>query len=446
MAEVLVVGAGPGGLAAAARLAAQGHRVTALRPTSTAGWPSAYRRDGFSFDIGAGGLTLPAVYRDLFLKTARRRSGAALEEHVELNALDPAVECRWSDGTTALLPGTNPKRVAAALGAALGGSASADWRAVCARGAVVWAEQRPVPDDHPGAAGRPARHPGEIQRRMMARAWWPRRRRQRPSLAAEGRDLLRDIRLRVLLDDYALRRGVDPADAPASVVAVPFVEQSFGTWHARGGMGALVDAVAERCRSVGVDVWDGVDVRSVTDSDGSVTGVDCVDGSFVPADVVVVDRPPLGAECGTTVLLALRGRTSGLAPATLLLPAGPGGGAPHVRLFAPDDPTTRPAGHEAWSVHLSAPAGEVATEGGADALVDALLGQLAASGLDVSGRLLWSHVVPPAPRPPLPALCRPDVAGLFVVGGAPASSALPYLGLPYAGLDAARVAAELGPA
>ncbi|GMA89132.1 hypothetical protein GCM10025868_43820 [Angustibacter aerolatus] len=87
MARVVVVGAGMGGLAAAARLSAQGHEVTVCEQADVVGgklgW---FERDGFGFDTGPSLLTLPAVYRDLFLKT-----GPALGTVVEPAAGRPGV-------------------------------------------------------------------------------------------------------------------------------------------------------------------------------------------------------------------------------------------------------------------------------------------------------------------------------------------------------------------
>ncbi|MGZ4624098.1 MAG: FAD-dependent oxidoreductase, partial [Blastococcus sp.] len=93
MARVAVVGAGLGGLAAAARLAALGHRVTVLEQADDVGgklgW---YARDGHAFDTGPSLLTLPQVYRDLFTAT-----GGPLAESVDLVRLDPAVGYRFAD-------------------------------------------------------------------------------------------------------------------------------------------------------------------------------------------------------------------------------------------------------------------------------------------------------------------------------------------------------------
>ena len=91
MADVVVVGAGLGGLAVAARLAKRGHRVTVLERTDRAGGAiHRVEQDGFGWDAGPSSTTLPAVLRDLF-----RKSGRPLERYLEL----PAARAR-RDGTS----------------------------------------------------------------------------------------------------------------------------------------------------------------------------------------------------------------------------------------------------------------------------------------------------------------------------------------------------------
>lgn len=91
MARVVVIGAGMGGLAVAARLATLGHQVVVCEQGRQVGGKLAsFSRDGFTFDTGPSLLTLPAVYRDLFLKT-----GQPLEESVDLVEVDPAFRYRF---------------------------------------------------------------------------------------------------------------------------------------------------------------------------------------------------------------------------------------------------------------------------------------------------------------------------------------------------------------
>ena len=81
-------------MAAAARLKVKGHDVTLLEQGSRFGGKLArYERDGFVFDTGPSLFTLPAVYRDLFLKT-----GKALEESVDVTVVVDRRALRIGDG------------------------------------------------------------------------------------------------------------------------------------------------------------------------------------------------------------------------------------------------------------------------------------------------------------------------------------------------------------
>ena len=133
-----MVGAGMGGLAVAARLAAKGHRVTVYEQwTGPGGKNAGFERDGFRFDLGPSTLTLPAVYRDLFLKTGR-----SLEDSVDLREVDPAFGYHFADGSGVTLPGAGVGACATALQDDLGGDASHEWRALLRRGGGILAPGR----------------------------------------------------------------------------------------------------------------------------------------------------------------------------------------------------------------------------------------------------------------------------------------------------------------
>ena len=73
--KVVVVGAGVGGLATAARLAKKGHSVSVYEAADFVGGKCRTEWIGnYAFDTGPSLLTLPAVYRDLFLKTGEART------------------------------------------------------------------------------------------------------------------------------------------------------------------------------------------------------------------------------------------------------------------------------------------------------------------------------------------------------------------------------------
>jgi phytoene desaturase len=496
VARIVVIGAGMGGMAVAARLAVKRHDVTVIEQSGTYGGKlGSYARDGFVFDTGPSLLTLPAVYRDLFNKT-----GGPLEDAVELVDLDPAFGYRFPDGTTVDLPGVDPGGCAHVLGEALGGTAEADWRAFMRRAADIWQVTRRPFLESPLTGVRdllPLARKGSDVRTVAPFT----------SLRGLASSYLHDPRLRMLADRYATYTGSDPRKAPAALATVPYVEQTFGAYHVAGGVRRLADALYERTLERGVTYRLDTDVAEVLTDSARVRGVRLADASTVPADVVVANADarhlytdlvadPRGAQAlrrlrratpslsGFVLLLAVRGRTPGLRHHNVWFPrdydaefdsifgrhAQPVDD-PAIYVCAPDDVLMRPdADHESWFVLVNAPRHSTTGERGtvdwteprlAELYRDHLLGVMAARGFDVRDRLLWSQVRTPADleretrapggaiygtssNGPRAAFLRPanasPVPGLYLVGG----SAHPGGGLPLVGMSAEIVANLIG--
>ena len=497
---MVVVGAGLGGLAAAARLAALGHAVTVLEQAPQVGGKlGRFSREGHAFDTGPSLVTLPQVYRDLF--TA---AGGRLEDAVDLVRLDPAVGYRFGDGTRLTMPG-RPGAVPAALDDALGAGAGRQWSALLDRAAAMWriSEGPFLRTPLAGAAtlARLARRPRDI---AVIAPW--------QSLRGLGRRYLADPHLRTLLDRYATYSGSDPRRAPAVLATVPYVEQTYGSWYVRGGLHRLALAVLDRAVARGAVLRTGCPVRRVLVEDGRAAGVELADGERLRADIVVsgVDATALHTDLlpgesrtrgvrralaratpslsGFVLLLALRGRTAGLQHHTVLFPddydaefdavfgtgryAGRPGPVPDPTVYvsAPEDPALVPDDDsESWFVLVNAPRHDPAAGMDWDApalaasYADRVLEVMARRGLDVRSRLRWRVVRTPADlardtgsvggsiygtssNGSRAAFLRPanasPVPGLFLVGG----SAHPGGGLPLVGLSAEMVARLVGPA
>jgi phytoene desaturase len=487
VARVVVIGAGVGGLAAAARLARLGHSVTVCESAAGIGGKlGSYERDGFRFDTGPSLLTLPAVFRDLFIKT-----GKPLESVLDLVPVEPLARYRFADGTTFDAPNTGLFDFCAALDDALGGRASGDWRRLMERAGRMWqATREPVLERPMGPAGlvRQAAHVSDLH----TIAPWR-------SLRSLGRQYLHDPRLRMLLDRYATYTGSDPRRAPAVLATVPYVEQTFAGWYVPGGLHRLALAIADRAVQRGATIRTSTPVARVELDAGRVCGVALADGERLAADIVVSDadaahlyadllptprqlsrlRRATPSLAGFVLLLGVDGRSPDLPHHTVLFPAdydaefdaifGPDPQPvpdPTLYVAVPDDPDVAPPGSEAWFVLVNAPRhGPVdwTAPGLADSYADHLLDLLAARGLDVRDRLLFREIRTPADlerdtgapggaiygsssNGARAAFLRPanrsPVPGLFLVGG----SAHPGGGLPLVGMSAAIVAGLVGPA
>ncbi|WP_055491853.1 NAD(P)/FAD-dependent oxidoreductase [Streptomyces sp. TP-A0356] len=485
MARIAVIGAGMGAMAAAARLAVAGHRVVVYERTQTYG--GALRRlvrDGFSFDTGPGLLPLPAVYRDLFLKTGKE----PLEDCVELAQVDPSSRHVFADGTEVCLPNASRAGTVSALDEALGSGAGARWGDFLVRAREAWDRtRRPLLEEPlwPNWTVLAEREPyPAVPHKKLLRT---RRARTLAEIAAWE---LRDPRLAALLESHALAYGLDPRTTPASAAVLPYMEHAFGTWYVRGGLRELARALYDRCLARGVEFVLGTEVTGIVEKDGRAAGVELADSSVAEADHVVagvapgvLDRlvsgtpaargaddvaPRRGTPSRLTVLLALRGgRPEGTAHRTVVHTADREGEldrlfgepaglppAPTVTVLRPDDPALVPdAGHEAVTLTVTAPSGLSASE----ADVDRILGAAERAIPGLGDRLLWREVRDPAdvaedtgapggaiPAPALAAaggrLLQPSnstrIPGLFTVGG----WSHPGGGLPHAGMSGALVA------
>ncbi|MFE7841614.1 phytoene desaturase family protein [Streptomyces sp. NPDC057474] len=497
MARIVVIGAGLGAMAAAARLAVAGHRVVVHESTATYGGAvGRFERDGFAFDTGPGLLPLPAVYRDLFLKTGKE----PLEKCVDLVQVDPAARHVFADGTSLLLPNASRAGVVAALNTALGSGAGDRWGDFLVRAREAWDHTRrplleePLWPDWKVLAEREP-YPAVPHKRLL-------RTRRARTLAEVGAWELRDPRLTALLESHALAYGLDPRNIPASAAVLPYMEHAFGTWYVRGGIRELARALYERClarkvefvfgaevtgivekdgRAVGVELAAEVDagVRAVTEADHVVAGIDPIRLNGLTERDIQGDgdvRPDLESSRPgrLTVLLALRGaREAGAAHRTVV--HAPDRTAEldflsHLRdtddpvpltvtVLRPDDPALRPdEAHESVVVSAAVPTGIDWTAGDvAERCAELLVTAAEAAVPGLRERLLWLEVRTPADTAretgaergavPPPALAAADgrflhppnatrFPGLHLVGG----WSHPGGGLPHAGMSGALVA------
>ncbi|WBO66865.1 phytoene desaturase family protein [Streptomyces camelliae] len=490
MARIVVIGAGMGAMAAAARLAVAGHRVTVYERTDTYGGAvRRFERDGFAFDTGPGLLTLPAVYRDLFVKTGKE----PLEDCVELVQVDPSSRHVFADGTEVSVPNASRAGVVAALDEALGASAGERWGEFLVRAREAWDRtRRPLleeplwPNWRVLADKEP--YPGVPHKRLL-------RTRRASTLAEVGDWELRDERLTALLESHALAHGLDPRTAPASAAVLPYMEHAFGTWYVRGGMRELARAVYERCVRRRVEFVFGAEVARVLEKDGRAAGVELTDGTVAEADHVVADVDPVRLRALTehpldedgdvradlvqplpgrfTLLLALRGgRGAGAAHRTVVHPpapeseldflVSPGGDEPPlptVTVLRPDDPALKPDEEHESVVVSAVVSSEVGweDEGTVRRYTDLLLEAARPAIPGLAERLLWHEVRTPehvedetgarfgaVPAPALAAgrgrFLHPAnttrLPGLYRVGG----WSHPGGGLPHAGMSGALVA------
>ena len=472
--KIAVVGAGVCGLSAAIELAHAGHSVSVLEQGAAPGGKCArVERGGFTWDAGPSLLTLPHVFTDLFAAT-----GAPLQDELDLLRVEPVTRYEFADGSSVELSADLPRAVGAleewSPGAGADwtrflGTCASMWRAADSylTGPPPWPPRRPAPGD-------PRPDPRDA---LRMRPW--------STLSGLARAHARDPRLRMIIERFATYAGADPRRAPAALALAGYVEHAFGAWHPRGGLYALVEALARRLEALGGELRLGTLVERILVRGGRACGVETAAG-VVPADAVVanVDEATVrGRLLGTQGRVAERS-LSGLALLLGLRTDGPV--VPHHLIHFPadyhaefddvfeqrrpardpaiyvsapggTDPGGAPAGCEAWFVLVNAPAVADGADWGRaeDALLDRLgvrdrlveLVRRTPGDLERETGALGGAIYGAAPHGRLGGLRRPaarvrGVRGLWLVGG----TVHPGGGLPLAALGGRTVAREIGPA
>lgn len=291
MAEVVVVGGGLAGLAAAARLAKLRHRVTLIERNPTIGGAlRGVERDGFRWDAGAATTTLPAVLRDLF-----RKSGRPLESYLDIQLSNPSRRHVFTDGAVVDLPTGSRAAQIAAVDAGLGDGTGLQWAAYVDQQADRWHLLRSLVLDDPRGGSRLSDR--EVVRQLDART----------SLAQQLKRSLPDERLRAVVSSSFELAGSDPARVPAYAAVESYVERNFGLWQLPGGMAALIGALAARLSERGVDVRCRETVTRVMTRGDAAAGVETSAGHLVSADVVVCAVDPR-VVFGQLLALSLAGK------------------------------------------------------------------------------------------------------------------------------------------
>ena len=275
--RVGIIGAGPGGLAAAMLLAKAGVDVTVheARPvlggrSSTITAPSA--AGTFRFDMGPTFFLYPRVLADIFAACGRE-----LEDEVELIRLDPQYHLIFEGGGEIQATG-DMERMAAEIARFSPADAAALPRFM-ADNREKLAVFRPVLENAFNGM-RDLMRPPVLRGLSKLR---PHR-----SVDSDLGTYFRDERVRLAFSFQSKYLGMSPFRCPSLFTILSFMEYEYGVYHPRGGTGAVIAAMARVARDLGADIKADEPVKEVLFQGRRATGVRTASGTY-EYDALVVN-------------------------------------------------------------------------------------------------------------------------------------------------------------
>ena len=419
--KVAVIGAGIGGMTTAARLARAGFEVSVFEASSRHGGKCRTEWIGkYAFDTGPSLLTIPAVYRDFF-----QRTGDVMGRVLEITAVNPSFDYRFADGKSIKFENLSRKKTLDAISNALDSESADEWDQMLLQAEAMWDVSRePFIESELKSPLSLLKRPQLIRDFRLIAPW----------------KSLRDIKLnspylRKILDRYATYSGSDPRVAPAVLSTIAFIEEAFGAWHIKGGVGTLSDAIYKRACDLGVTFEFNSKVKEISHDGKKVTGVILADNTRLEFAKVIanadagsvynelirgkvrkisrarraISKSELSL-AGFSLLLGLRpdSHSSRLEHHTILFPDDYDAeftaifdekkpvAKPTIYICAPHDETmVKEAGHEAWSVLVNAPRHDVDGVNGfnwsdqnfVQRYAQEIISQIESAGIPVRGRL-----------------------------------------------------------
>ena len=274
--RAVVIGAGFGGLAAAARLRAMGHAVTVLEAGDQPGGRArAFESDGFHFDAGPTVITAPHLFDELFELFGKDR-----RDYFDFVPVDPFYRVVFPDGRYFDYVGDDER-----LFAQIAKFNPAD---VEGYKKLVEHSERIFDVGYTQLVDADFSRFGDMMRIVPDLV----RLRAYKSLYGLVARYIKDDALRQVFTFQPLLIGGNPFRAPGIYLLIHWLERKWGIHFAMGGTTSIVRGLTRLLGEVGVDVRLNAPVERIEVANGRTKGVLLGDGSFIESDLVVSNADP----------------------------------------------------------------------------------------------------------------------------------------------------------
>ncbi|MEY4229611.1 MAG: phytoene dehydrogenase, partial [Actinomycetota bacterium] len=274
--DVVVIGAGLGGLSAAAHLSRDGHRVTLVeRDAIPGGRAGMITEAGFRLDNGPTVLTMPNLLADAF-----EAAGADMADFITIDKVDPMYRACYADGSTLFVRHgreamTQEIREFANAKEAEAFGRFCDWLEQLYR--VEMAHFIDANFDSPLDLVKPWRAGLELVKLGGF-----------GKLGKKVASFFDDERLQRIFSFQSMYAGLAPYEALSLYAVITYMDSVEGVFVPKGGMHMMASGLAAAVEKAGVTIrYDSPVTRILRDGNGAVTGVEVGGGERIAAAAVV---------------------------------------------------------------------------------------------------------------------------------------------------------------
>jgi phytoene desaturase len=270
--DVIIIGAGPGGLASAILLASSGVKVKILERLPTIGGrTSSIEADGFKFDLGPTFFLYPRVLEEIFAA-----AGTSLRREVEMVRLDPQYRIIFGAGGE-LNASPDIARMESQI-AAIAPDDASGFRRFLTENRTKLARMEPCLES-PFLGWQDLINMRLLKMLPMLRP--------HQSIDEYLKRFFADPRIRLAFSFQSKYLGMSPFRCPSLFSILSFLEYEYGVFHPIGGCAAVTTAMAAVAERLGVEVCVDTPVDEVVFEGRRAVGVRTAAGVEKAAAIVM---------------------------------------------------------------------------------------------------------------------------------------------------------------
>lgn len=267
---ITIIGSGFSSLAASCYLAQEGYKVTILEKNSTVGGRARQLvKEGFTFDIGPTWYWMPDVFEKFFSDFNKKP-----EDYYQLEKLNPAYVVYFDTLDNIQIPDNLPEIL------------------------DVFERQEKGSAKHLQSFLDNAQHnyevaikdlvyrPGISITELITPVTVRKANQFFSSIRSTVRSKIKDMKLRQIMEFPVLFLGAKPSNTPAFYSFMNYADFGLGTWHPKGGMYQVVNAMTNLAKELGVEIKTNQNVEKIIVENGKAKGV-IANGQQINSDVVL---------------------------------------------------------------------------------------------------------------------------------------------------------------